>query len=1055
MPIQSYLDRIHSSLASGHATEHTYRPELRDLFVELSWLQVINEPKGSEHGKPDFIFLDNIIPVAYGEAKDMHIGLEKIEKSEQLSRYFWYAKLILTNGIEFRFYKNGIRYGEPIFLATKTGTNLQFHEESFGIFRDRLADFLASPADTIRRATHLAEIMGGKARRIRDNLREMMQDESRYEDIWRLYRTFKTEILHDLTTYDFADLYAQTLVYGLFVARYHDTTPETFSRGEALDLVPRSNPLLRTFFDHIAGAGYEKRLEYIVDELCEVFAHANVASLMHGVYQKETHDPVIHFYEDFLGEYDSDLRMARGVFYTPAPVVKFIIRAVDDVLRTHFWLAKWLADTSKIQVEREIQKYDKKWERKTETIETHRVQILDPATGTGTFLDEIVRYIYAKMQGQAGMWPSYVNQDLLPRLHGFELMMASYTIAHLKLGLTLAETGVTELDKRLQIYLTNSLEQAKTKKEDQWTLFWLLESITDEARQADEVKRDKPIMVIVGNPPYSGESTNKWVFEKELDAYKQEPGGGKLQEKNSKWLNDDYVKFFRFAESLIEKNNDGVLGFITNHSYLDNPTFRGMRWHLLQTFDYIYLVDLHGNSKKKETTPDGGKDENVFDIQQGTAIFIWVKTGKKKPGELAEVFHIDQYGKRQAKYDWLENNDIFTGISNSLNASRPFFEFKEKNIQSELEYGNFFWIKDLFKINVLWFQTHRDNFAIAEDFNELERRINDFIDSEPNERYLSDKFWIKSTWDWSIIEAHKKVINIQEIWGDFIVKCSFRPFDERYCYFNAAIIDRTRSEITKNIFKKENISLIIPRQNAGEFRHIFCSKLVCEANLTWTGWTNWAWNIFPLYLYSDSENLDGTTKTPNLDAVIWTKINENIGRETTPEEILDYIYAVLHSPSYREKYREFLKIDFPRVPYPASRESLDALVRLGGELRALHLLESPKVEEYITTFPIAGSGEVEKIRYETVPVIARDEAIHVSEVGNVWINAEQYFGDVPEVAWNFYIGGYQPAQKWLKDRKWMVLTWEDISHYQSMIVALTETARVMGEIDEVLESNGK
>ena len=346
--IKLYLSRIQESLASGHATEHTYRPELRDLFEKITKMKIYNEPKGSEHGKPDFIFIQGEnIPVAYGEAKDMHISLEKVEKSEQLSRYFGYARLILTNGVEFRFYKNGVRYGESVFLATKIGNHLEIHAENFEGFVDTLLGFLKEHTDTIRSASHLAQIMGGKARRVRDNLREMLSEDTKqagkYGDLFKLHDTFKTEILHDITYESFADLYAQTLVYGLFVARYHDQTKENFTRSEARELVPKSNPLLRRFFDHIAGEAYEKRLEYIVNELCDVFLAADVRALMHGMYQKadiETHDPVIHFYEDFLKEYDPALRVERGVFYTPTPVVKFIVRAVDDVLKKHFDLKK-------------------------------------------------------------------------------------------------------------------------------------------------------------------------------------------------------------------------------------------------------------------------------------------------------------------------------------------------------------------------------------------------------------------------------------------------------------------------------------------------------------------------------------------------------------------------------------------------------------------------------------------------------------------------------------------------------------------------------------------
>lgn len=628
--IASYLSKVAQSLASGHATEHSYRPELRDLFETLTKYHVINEPKRSEHGAPDFVFIKwESVPVGYAEAKDIHINLEKIVKSEQLARYFWYARLILTNGIEFRFFKNGSVYGEPIVLATKNGNTLTIHEDKFQSFIDTLTELLAWNLDDIRSAKNLAQIMWGKARRIRDDLRVMLTEENRtagkYADIFALFDIFKKEILHDLDYHNFADLYAQTLVYGLFVARYNDETPDNFTRSEARDLVPKSNPLLRKFFDHIAGEWFEKRLGYIVDELCDVFAHADVRALMHGLYQKadiETHDPVIHFYEDFLGEYDASMRKQRWVFYTPAPVVRFIVRAVDDILKTHFWLKRGLADTSKIKHETIGHVTDKRGKMSTKSLteEVHRVQILDPATGTGTFLNEVIRHIHWSMKDQAGIWPSYVQNDLIPRLHGFELMMASYTIAHLKLWLTLAETGVSELDQRLQVYLTNSLEEAKTNRETQGTLFGLAESITREGQYADEVKSDKPVMVVVGNPPYSVSSSNTgdWILNLIKD-YKQWLWERKIN------LDDDYIKFIRFGEHLIEKNGEGILAFITNNSFIDGITHRQMRKHLMETFDHIYIVDLHGSSKKKETAPDGSKDENVFDIQQWTSIFIGVK----------------------------------------------------------------------------------------------------------------------------------------------------------------------------------------------------------------------------------------------------------------------------------------------------------------------------------------------------------------------------------------------------------------------------------------------
>lgn len=1037
--IASYLSKVAQSLASGHATEHSYRPELRDLFVALTKYNVINEPKGSEHGKPDFIFLSGqwaeLFPIAYAEAKDIHVNLEKTTKSEQLARYFWYARLILTNGIEFRFFKNGSSYGEPVTLATKTGNALKIHEEKFTAFADTLTAFLTEAIDSIRSSKHLAQIMGGKARRIRDNLREMLTEENRtagkyVKDIFPLFDIFKREILHDLDYHHFADLYAQTLVYGLFVARYNDTTPENFTRSEARDLVPKSNPLLRKFFDHIAGEWYERRLEYIVDELCDVFAHAEVNKLMHGLYQKadiDTHDPVIHFYEDFLGEYDASMRKQRWVFYTPAPVVRFIVRAVDDILKTHFWLKRGLADTSKIQQKefKTIHNKSQKYQQKKEvTTETHRVQILDPATGTGTFLNEVIRHIHGSMKDQAGIWPSYVQNDLIPRLHGFELMMASYTIAHLKLWLTLAETGVSELDQRLQVYLTNSLEEAKSNRETQGTLFGLAESITREGQYADEVKADKPVMVIVGNPPYSVSSTNKgpWI-EKLMTDYKKN-----LNERNIQPLSDDYIKFIRFWEHLIEKNGEWVLAYISNNSFIDGMIHRQMRQHLRETFDTIYILDLHGNGRKKETALDGGKDENVFDIMQGVSISFFIKS--KNPTR-RWIFHSDLFGRRQAKYDFLEKNTLSQITWNEITNETHWY-FVVKNEEGKGEYEKGIKVNELFKISGSGIKFRKDSLLVRNDKEEVVWMIEDMCNLDKDS--ILKKYSFNETEDWKVEDQRQNFVNYSE---KDIRKVSYRAFSDASTFYPFDLINKIipRGDSRRNLMQHILswsiallLSKVIPSNQSWD--RIGISKEIVDIHAI-----SDQTYVFPLYLYSDSENLENQTRTPNLDETIWSAINAIVW-ETTPEQILDYIYAVLHCPSYREKYKEFLKIDFPRVPYPRDRESFLTLVALGGELRALHLLESSRVEDFITSYPVAGDNVVEAVKY-------------VDE--KVFINAMQYFGGVPESVWTHPIGGYMPAQKWLKDRKGRTLTNDDIMHYQRMIVALAETTRVMEEVDRVIK----
>jgi type I restriction-modification system DNA methylase subunit len=597
-----YISSISSKFSHKETSEMGYRTDfeilLKGIFEFINVRRIDHDARAKQGNKPDFVVLNFDVPILYIEAKDIGVLLDKVEKSEQMARYYGYANLVLTDYVEFRFYRNGVRYEEPIKIASydlkhRTITPLP---ENYNHVAKTLLDFTQKHKEPIRSGEHLSKIMGGKAQRIRDNIKQFLSIQSeRNVEITRIYETFKKLLVHDLSKDAFADMYAQTLVYGLFVARYHDSTPETFSRQEARDLVPASNPLLRHFFDHIVGPNFDKRLEYIVNELCAVFSHANVHELMKQYFQNglwgNTHegpDPVIHFYEDFLKEYDPELRKKLGAFYTPLPVVRFIVRSVDYLLEKDFGLAAGLADTSK------------------SANGIHRVQILDPAVGTGTFISATIRTIYKRLLdgGQKGRWPAYVHHDLLPRLHGFELMMAPYTIAHLKLSMAFKETGFWNFHRRLGIYLTNSLEEGSQQAE-MLTSFGLAESIAEESKEAEVIKNKTPIMVVVGNPPYSVSSSNKgkWILDLIKD-YKKN-----LHERKTN-LDDDYIKFIRLAEHFVEKNESGIVAMITNNSFIDGITYRQMRKHLLETFDAIYILDLHGNTKKKEKTPAGGEDKN-------------------------------------------------------------------------------------------------------------------------------------------------------------------------------------------------------------------------------------------------------------------------------------------------------------------------------------------------------------------------------------------------------------------------------------------------------------
>ena len=1031
--VSIYANEIKTELLTGHAREHAYRPALKKLLDSLDDAQAVNDPKRSEHGSPDYIIFkkSNVkIVIGYGEAKDIDVDLDKTEKTDQMHRYGGYNKLFLTNYLEFRFFQNGEKY-RAIEIGKLVDGKAELFPEKFDELQSELKAFLELPPERIRSGKRLAEIMGEKGKRIRHNVSQFMEQSSdRNAELEKIYQMMRTLLVHDLTAEKFADMYSQTLVYGLFVARYGDKTPRNFTRFEARDLVPASNPFLRHFFDHIVGPDFDTRLGYIVDELCEVFEVSDVKDIVHKHFKvtnenSSDKDPIIHFYEDFLKEYDPAERKRMGAYFTPIPVVRFIIGQVDAVLKRDFGLAKGIADTSKrtIEIDRgqTVQIRDSKTGKLEKTSiekqEVHKVQILDPATGTATFLNEIIKYIHEGFAGQAGRWPSYAVNDLIPRLNGFELMMAPYTIAHLKLGITLQETGVDNLSSRLGVYLTNTLEEGIKRQPDLFA-FGLANAVSEEAAEAAKIKHERPIMVIVGNPPYSGVSSTETEYANRLiSKYKVEPGGQQKLQERKHWLNDDYVKFIAFAEDMIAKNGEGIVAMITNHGFLDNPTFRGMRWHLAKTFDTIYILDLHGNSKKKETAPDGGKDENVFDIQQGVAIMIAVKTGQKTAGHPAIVYHSELFGSRKRKFVELATEPTWK----QLKLDPHYLYFIPKSTIGKSEYGKGISVSDLFNLQTTGIVTMGDNFIVAEDKRTLEQRINKLASGGYNLQALNAEFGLGKNYGKWVIGNAKSI----EFDPSKIVILSYRPFDKRYTYFDNKLVWRPRTNVMQHFLDGKNLGLLIKRQGKQAFSYIFVTDKLAESCVFESAYANNT--VCPLYIYHD----DGT-RTPNFQPEVLKQFTANLQKPYEPEDILDYIYAILHSPKYRRKYQEFLKSDFPRVPAPTDDAELHRLAGFGKQLRDLHLMTSPLLNNLDTTYPIAGTDEVDKITYTD---------------GQVWINDRQYFGNVPEIAWNFYIGGYQPAQKWLKDRKSRRLTNEDIEHYEKIIKVLSETDKLMRTMD--------
>ncbi len=1076
MTIKEYVEIVSKRLQSGLSREHSYRGDLETLIRKLvKGIEITNEPANvTDCGNPDYVITKGKIPVGYIEAKDIGKDLNSKSYKEQFGRYKKALdNLIITDYIWFQFFQNGELVHE-IKIGEIENNSVKPIPENFSKFENLIKDFSTQIGQTIKSSKKLAEMMAGKARLLQDILeRAITSDEETQENtsLKGQYDTFKQILIHDLEPKGFADIYAQTLAYGMFAARLHDPTLDDFSRQEAAELIPKSNPFLRKLFGYIAGPDIDERIVTVVDNLAEVFRATNVEQLLKN-FGKATqmHDPIIHFYETFLAEYDPKLRKARGVWYTPEPVVNFIVRAVDDILKTEFNLPQGLADTSKTKIKLDTQTPDKRSATGYKQVEkeVHKVQILDPATGTGTFLAEVVKFIYNKnFKAMKGAWSGYVEEHLIPRLNGFELLMASYAMAHLKLDMLLTETGYKSTkNERLNIYLTNSLEE---HHKDTGTLFsnWL----SSEANEANHIKRNTPVMCVIGNPPYSGISSNngQWISDL-IEDYKYVDGVHFNERKH--WLNDDYVKFIRYSQHYIEKNGSGILAFINPHGFLDNPTFRGMRWNLLKTYDKIYTIDLHGNTKRNEVSPDGSPDQNVFDIMQGVAITIFLKTDKKKEKELGKVFHYDLYGRRKFKYDFLLKNSLSNISFEEINPIKPNIFFVPKDNSNSKTYNQGFNIHKLFPLNSTGIQTSRDKFVIDFDKEKLLNRIKSFVDISKTDDEIRQMFFSHKkagkykqgdTRGWKIENARKELLKIDL--DTQIQELSYRPFDKRFLFYSDSMVDWTRSSVMSHLISQENLCLLIPRQLAeDEFHHILIDNNIAEMCVI-SNKTKEQNVVFPLYTYKDLKGQQTIEETaeriPNLNQEIvkeiakkldltFTKEKEETKDTFAPIDILDYIYAVLHSPTYREKYKEFLKIDFPRVPYPKDEKTFWNLVKLGKEVREIHLLESNKVEDYITSYEMAEDAENDhnvittKIGKKDWQIIDKEK-----QLGRIWINESKYFDNVPVTAWEFYIGGYQPAQKWLKDRKERELKFEDILHYQKIIVALTETDRIMKEIDKI------
>lgn len=930
------------------------------------------------------------------------------------------------------------------------------------------AAFTLRHREVVTTSKELSIRLAELARAIRDRIKTALAIETETGPLTKLMKAFREALVHDLNADSFADMYAQTIAYGLLSARIadpHKKTADDFA-GHM-----RTNPFLRELMETFLKVGGRRGRaggpgidfdELGVSEVIDLLDDANMEAVVRDFGDRNRQeDPVIHFYELFLTEYDKQTKIRRGVFYTPQPVVSYIVRSVHELLQTEFGLADGLADTTTWgEMLKKLPGLilppltDEPGEKRTISPDEPFVQIVDPATGTATFLVEVIEVIHRTLAAkwkqqrlaeaqQRAAWNDYVPKHLLPRLHAFELMMAPYAIAHMKIGLKLAETGYRfATEERARIYLTNALEP--------WVKQLPLigfDALAHEAAAVNEIKRHKRFTVVIGNPPYSnfGMLNKNPFILRLLDDYKRGLDEKKLN------LDDDFIKFIRLAQWEIEISGFGVVGIITNNTFIDGITHRQMRAEIRDAFPSIYVLDLHGSSSKKETCPDGTKDENVFDIQQGVGVSFFVS----KPSEASRIAHADVWGVRDSKYSKLEESSLGSTKWKTLTPEPPYHFFVPKDFRQLDEYSVYPSLVDIFTVNGPGVKTERDGVSIHWGLAELKQAVKAF--KELPEARLREEFGLgQDSRDWKVANAKADVIENDK--PSCYTQISYRPFDTRHIWYSGqtrGFVGTPGFPVMKNMLRPRALGLLGMRQfeyDVPDYCYVFASRFLID-NRVFVSNRGIA-NIFPLYIQdgrqTDQGSLLASSRTNLKPAFVRQlcqalNLRQSSGGDfpvgLTPEDIFHYAYAVFHSPGYRSRYAEFLKIDFPRLPLTGNLELFRALARLGGELVALHLLESPKLDQPITEFIGARNPDVEKVSWSK---------------NTVWVDKVQTTGfkGVREDVWNFHIGGYQVCEKWLKDRKGRTLSKDDIAHYQKIVVALSETIRLMKEIDQVIEKHG-
>lgn len=1015
---------------TGQAGEHAHRPALITLIEAiLPDADIVNEPARTNAGAPDLLVQRRKIAVGYIETKDRGTNLDNFEQAEQFARYLdAFSNLITSNYDEFRWYRE--HREQPIRVVRVDDADA---EQSL---RDLLQDYYQWNSAQITDEHELARQLARAARTFQVLIRMALQDGT--QTILDQHAAFRTVLIAELSEEEFSDLYAQTIAYGLLVARISMPEEEQLTRTNCHQFLPSQNEFLQNIFDDLGGRHMDPRLEWLVDDICTLLNGMDVSAVVRSFMRASDDDIVVLFYEFFLREYDAEERLRRGVIFTPKVVARFMVNGTNHLLQEHLNHDQGIMSAIRLDP--------------GDPTSPHEVQVLDPATGTGTFLYEIIEHIWEALGEQQGLFNRYIRDDLLPRMFAFEVLMAPYVVTHLKIVLELQRREV-ELgpDDRLHLYLTNTLtdtgEVAGALPFQNW--------ISRASVEASRIKREQPIMVVIGNPPYSVNSANLSDEARALvNRYRNFRGqpireGGTLQfERN---IQNDYVKFFSFAEQRINRTGRGILAYITSNSYLKSPTLRGMRESLLRSFDHIYIVDLGGRLRPGADMTD----ENVFpQIREGVAILIGVKRAEPRANEFGSVYLERLSGTREEKYRALQDGwgaRQFTEVDlNSPNLTfsvgdrAAYFADWTLPLSAAGQQGG-----AIFATSGGAIVTARDKFVIGFSRNEVAQRIETFGAHGGSLEEASASVDVAWRGDWQRFRAGRasRWLRQNQIpLRDFTQPISYRPFDERYVFYHDDFLDTPARRTMGSLLDGTNYALVFGRSSAAETAdHFLVTRHLVEAKCAER---SRQCHAAPLWI--DQEIMGVNTRTANFTPELRELLQNRIGLRTVDElegdwvetvgalDILGYIYAVVNSNYYRERIADLVAEDFPRVPFTSDQDRFRILSEFGRELITVHT--GIERIDPLSSYPVAGDDQIAQERWTS----ERD-------TGRIWINEEQHFDEVPRAVWEYRIGGWQVAQEWLKRRRNRVLTPEDIVYFQRVLGALQETLNLVTQIDQYVD----